>query len=131
MLVAGVWKLGVPMTALAASRALSSLYLGQTSARSLLSSCVTRNARGCHRVFWTLQPSCMGRRSSKIAMRKSTQDAKKSKLYGKLGKQIVTSVKAGGPNPAANAELALLIDKAKQYDIPKDIIDRYLRSAQA
>lgn len=39
------------------------------------------------------------------------------------------SVKAGGPNPAANAALAQLIQQAKDTDVPKDIIDRNIKKA--
>ena len=47
----------------------------------------------------------MGRRSSKIAMRKGVQDAKKAKSWGKFGKLILQAAKAGGPSPEANVRL--------------------------
>ena len=50
-------------------------------------------------------PVQMGRRSSKIAMRKGAQDAKKAKLWGKYGKLILQAAKAGGPSPEGNARL--------------------------
>ena len=47
----------------------------------------------------------MGRRSSKIAVRKGVQDAKKAKSWGKYGKLILQAAKAGGPSPEANVRL--------------------------
>ncbi|MCO5588970.1 hypothetical protein L7F22_042934 [Adiantum nelumboides] len=82
------------------------------------------------RKLWTTVPVQMGRRSSKIAMRKGAQDAKKAKLYGKLGKEIVSAVRRGGsPNPVANSALAALLQYAKEFDIPKDIIERNIKKA--
>lgn len=82
------------------------------------------------RKLWTSMPVQMGRRSSKIAMRKGAQDAKKAKLYGKIGKEIVSAVKKGGsPNPVANPTLAALLQYAKDFDIPKDIIERNIKKA--
>ena len=52
-----------------------------------------------------VSPVQMGRRSSKIAMRKGVQDAKKAKLWGKFGKLILQAAKAGGPSPEANVRL--------------------------
>lgn len=72
---------------------------------------------------------CMGRRSSKIAMRKGAQDAKKAKLYGKIGKQIISAVKIGGPNVASNSALAVLLAQARFFDVPKDILDRNIKKA--
>jgi hypothetical protein len=38
-------------------------------------------------------------------------------------------VKEGGPSPAANPALAVLLQQAKEADVPKDIIDRNLKKA--
>eukprot|EP00271_Cylindrocystis_brebissonii_P006971 TRINITY_DN19993_c0_g1_i1.p1 TRINITY_DN19993_c0_g1~~TRINITY_DN19993_c0_g1_i1.p1 ORF type:complete len:377 (-),score=45.34 TRINITY_DN19993_c0_g1_i1:78-1208(-) len=81
------------------------------------------------RHFHVASPVCMGRRSSKIAMRKGKEDAKKAKLYGKVGKQIISAVREGGPNPASNSALALLLTQARMYDIPKDILERNIKKA--
>lgn len=74
-------------------------------------------------------PLNMGRRSSKIAARKGAQNAKKSKLYGKIGKELVTALKRGGPNPVSNSWLADILEKAKELDIPKEILDRNIKKA--
>ncbi|XP_057525064.1 probable transcriptional regulatory protein At2g25830 [Amaranthus tricolor] len=76
-----------------------------------------------------ISPLCMGRRSSKIATRKGAQDLKKGKLYSKIGKEVVSAVKKGGPNPLSNTALAVLIEKAKELDVPKDIVERNIKKA--
>ncbi|KAJ6330170.1 hypothetical protein OIU76_008903 [Salix suchowensis] len=77
----------------------------------------------------TFPPVCMGRRSCKIAGRKGAQDAKKAKLYCRIGKEVVSAVKKGGPNPESNTALAALIDKFKELDIPKEILERNIKRA--
>ncbi|KAK8547403.1 hypothetical protein V6N13_098113 [Hibiscus sabdariffa] len=77
----------------------------------------------------TFPPLCMGRRSSKIAGRKGAQDAKKAKTYSRIGKEVVSAVKKGGPNPASNTVLAAVIEKAKELDIPKEILERNIKRA--
>nr|AFK47790.1 unknown [Lotus japonicus] len=72
---------------------------------------------------------CMGRRSSKIARRKGTQDVKRAKLYSRIGKKVVSAVKKGGPNVATNSDLAAVLEKAKELDVPKDIIERNIKRA--
>ncbi|KAF6164221.1 hypothetical protein GIB67_010191 [Kingdonia uniflora] len=81
------------------------------------------------RRIWTFSPVCMGRRSCKIAGRKNAQDAKKAKRYGKIGKEIVSAVKKGGPNPVSNSILAVLLEKAKELDVPKEILERNMKRA--
>ncbi|XP_073285355.1 probable transcriptional regulatory protein At2g25830 isoform X1 [Primulina huaijiensis] len=81
------------------------------------------------RNIWTSTPLCMGRRSCKIAGRKTTQDAKKAKLYARFGKEVVSAVKKGGSSPISNTTLAALFEKAKELDIPRDILDRNIKRA--
>ncbi|KAI3792001.1 hypothetical protein L2E82_05870 [Cichorium intybus] len=81
------------------------------------------------RKIWTRGPLCMGRRSCKIAGRKGAQDAKKAKLYAKVGKEVVSAVKKGGPNPVSNTTLAALLEKAKELDVPKEILERNIKRA--
>lgn len=84
---------------------------------------------GGTRRFWIAAPVCMGRRSSKIAMRKGAQDLQKSKIYGKVGKLIVTAVRAGGASPGSNPALAFALAQARLYAVPKDIIERNMKKA--
>lgn len=80
------------------------------------------------RRIW-MSPVCMGRRSCKIAGRKGAQDAKKAKLYARIGKEVVSAVKRGGTSPIANTLLAAVLEKAKELDVPKEILDRNIKRA--
>lgn len=59
----------------------------------------------------------------------NSQDARKSKLYGKIGKLIVQAVKAGGTDTTGNARLREVLKQAQQASVPKDIIDRNISRA--
>eukprot|EP00197_Chlamydomonas_leiostraca_P013594 CAMPEP_0202859040 /NCGR_PEP_ID=MMETSP1391-20130828/1330_1 /ASSEMBLY_ACC=CAM_ASM_000867 /TAXON_ID=1034604 /ORGANISM="Chlamydomonas leiostraca, Strain SAG 11-49" /LENGTH=269 /DNA_ID=CAMNT_0049538041 /DNA_START=62 /DNA_END=871 /DNA_ORIENTATION=- len=71
----------------------------------------------------------MGRRAAKIALRKGKADAKKAKIYGKIGKKIIQVVKAGGPDPGSNSKLHDLLKQARELGVPKDIIERNVKRA--
>uniref|UniRef100_A0A162BA02 Uncharacterized protein n=1 Tax=Daucus carota subsp. sativus TaxID=79200 RepID=A0A162BA02_DAUCS len=81
------------------------------------------------RKIWTSGPLCMGRRSSKIAGRKGAQDAKKAKLYSRIGKEVISAVKKGGPSLVSNKALADLLEKFKELDVPKEIFERNVKKA--
>lgn len=81
------------------------------------------------RKIWISSPLCMGRRSCKIAGRKVAQNAKKMKLYSKIGKEVISALKKGGPNPVSNTALASILEKAKELDVPKDIVERNIKRA--
>ncbi|KAG6409596.1 hypothetical protein SASPL_127636 [Salvia splendens] len=87
------------------------------------------NYGSCERKISTRAPLCMGRRSSKIAGRKTQNDLKKGKLYARFGKEVVSAVKKGGASPVSNTALAALFEKAKELDIPRDILDRNIKRA--
>lgn len=57
------------------------------------------------------------RRSAKIAVRKGKADAQKSKLYGKIGKQIAQAVRQGGPDALANTRLRDALAAAKMAQV--------------
>ena len=54
-----------------------------------------------------------------IKHRKEAQDAKKTKLFTKLIKEIIVATQQGGPNPESNSTLRLVIQRAKDANIPK------------
>lgn len=74
-------------------------------------------------------PVQMGRRSAKIALRKGKADAKKAKVYGKIGKKIIQIVKAGGGDPTTNSKLSDLLKQARELGVPRDILDRNIKKA--
>ncbi|KAL6006114.1 hypothetical protein ACLOJK_040160 [Asimina triloba] len=57
------------------------------------------------------------------------QDLKKVKRYSKIGKEVVSAVKKGGPNPISNVALAAVLEKAKELDVPKEILERNIKRA--
>ncbi|VAH21272.1 unnamed protein product [Triticum turgidum subsp. durum] len=81
------------------------------------------------RRIWTFQPLCMGRRSCKIAGRKGAQNLKKMKRNSKIGKEIVAAIKKGGPSPSSNTALAALLEKVRELDVPKEVVERNIKRA--
>ncbi|KAF5743243.1 hypothetical protein HS088_TW09G01309 [Tripterygium wilfordii] len=77
----------------------------------------------------TYPPVCMGRRSCKIAHRKGVQGAKKAKLHLRMAKEVISAVKKGGPNPISNLALAAVLEKAKELDVPQEIVERNIKRA--
>jgi YebC/PmpR family DNA-binding regulatory protein len=55
-------------------------------------------------------------------------DAKRGKLWSKLAKAIIVAAKHGGPDPDANLRLRYAIDAAKAVSMPKDNIQRAIRT---
>ena len=64
-----------------------------------------------------------------IMHRKGRQDAAKSKLFGKLAREITVSAKMGLPDPTMNARLRAAIIAARAENMPKDNIDRAIKKA--
>src|SRR5271165_2847715 len=65
-----------------------------------------------------------------IMHRKGRQDAAKSKLFGKLAREITVAAKMGLPDPAMNARLRAAIIAARVENMSKDSIDRAIKKAQ-
>lgn len=42
---------------------------------------------------------------------------------------ILCSIKKGGPNPSSNTNLATILEKARELDIPKEIVERNIKKA--
>ncbi|MGC1446795.1 MAG: YebC/PmpR family DNA-binding transcriptional regulator [Xanthobacteraceae bacterium] len=64
-----------------------------------------------------------------IMHRKGRQDAVKSKLFGKLAREITVSAKLGTPDPTMNPRLRAAIIAARAENMPKDNIDRAIKKA--
>jgi YebC/PmpR family DNA-binding regulatory protein len=62
-----------------------------------------------------------------IRIRKSKQDALRSKLFTKLAREIIVAARTGGGNPDANARLRLAIEKAREHHMPADNIKRAIQ----
>jgi YebC/PmpR family DNA-binding regulatory protein len=64
-----------------------------------------------------------------IMHRKGRQDAAKSKLFGKLAREIAVSAGIGLPDPAMNPRLRAAIIAARAENMPRDNIDRAIKKA--
>lgn len=61
---------------------------------------------------------------SKIKRQKTSEDAKRGKIFGKLVRKISVAARDGGDDPEFNVDLKNAIDEAKSYNMPKDTIER-------
>ncbi|MBX7356313.1 YebC/PmpR family DNA-binding transcriptional regulator [Clostridium chauvoei] len=64
-----------------------------------------------------------------IQNKKGKADAKRGKIFTKLGKELVIAVKNGGPIPDNNPKLRDKIAKAKAANMPNDTIQRSIKKA--
>lgn len=66
-----------------------------------------------------------------IKRRKGAQDAKKSRIFSRIVKEISVAVKEGGADPETNSRLRMAIQNAKGVNMPKDNIDRAIKKASS
>ncbi len=66
---------------------------------------------------------------SKIKNKKGSEDARRGKIFTKLGRNISVAVREGGDNPDYNPALKAAIDKAKAENMPNDNIERAIKKA--
>ena len=67
---------------------------------------------------------------SKIKRKKGANDAKRSKIFGRVLKEIAVAVKEGGSgDPSFNPRLRLAVANAKGVNLPKDNIERAIKKA--
>lgn len=66
-----------------------------------------------------------------IMHRKGAQDAKRSKIFAKLAREITVAAKLGMPDPAMNPRLRGAIQAARAENMPKDNIERAIKKSQA
>ena len=64
-----------------------------------------------------------------IQNKKGKADAKRGKIFTKIGKELVIAVKNGGPIPDNNPKLRDVIAKAKAANMPNDTIQRSIKKA--
>lgn len=64
-----------------------------------------------------------------IQAKKSKTDAKRGKIFTKIGKEIALAVKNGGSNPETNPKLKDVIAKAKANNMPQDTINRAIKKS--
>jgi YebC/PmpR family DNA-binding regulatory protein len=61
---------------------------------------------------------------AQIKHRKAATDAKRGKLFTKLARAITVAAREGGGDPDGNPTLATAVQKARDYSMPKDNIQR-------
>ena len=66
---------------------------------------------------------------STIKRKKEANDAKRSKMFTKIIKDITIAVREGGPDPNSNPRLRLAIANARGVNMPKDNIQRAINKA--
>ncbi len=67
-----------------------------------------------------------------IKHRKGKADAKKGKVFSRIAKEIISAVKVGGSgDPKSNPRLRLVLTKARDANVPNDIIDRNIKKASS
>ena len=64
---------------------------------------------------------------STIKRKKGALDAKRSKVFTKIIKEISVAVREGGPDPMGNPRLRLAIQSAKAANMPKENIERAIK----
>ncbi|HPQ47874.1 MAG TPA: YebC/PmpR family DNA-binding transcriptional regulator [Clostridia bacterium] len=64
-----------------------------------------------------------------IKHKKERSDAKRGKIFTKIGREIYVAVKQGGPDPEGNSKLKDIIAKAKAANMPNDNIARSIKKA--
>ena len=65
-----------------------------------------------------------------IMYRKGAQDAKRSKMFSKLAREITAAAKTGLPDPDMNAQLRAAVLAARAQNMPKDNIERAIKKSQ-
>lgn len=64
-----------------------------------------------------------------VMHQKGKSEAKRSKIFGKLAREIAVAAKTGMPDPAHNPRLRAAILEARKNNLPRDRIDRAIKSA--
>jgi len=64
-----------------------------------------------------------------IKREKNITDQKRGQIFSKMARLISVAAKEGGPNPETNSKLKLAIDAAKNYNLPKENIERAIKRA--
>jgi len=66
---------------------------------------------------------------SQIKRQKGVADARRGQQFTKLAREIGVAVRQGGPDPQSNFKLRLIVQKAKDSNLPLENIERAIRRA--
>jgi YebC/PmpR family DNA-binding regulatory protein len=64
---------------------------------------------------------------STIKRQKGVADARRGQIFTKLAREIIVAVREGGDNPEGNYRLRLVIQKARDNNMPLDNIERAIK----
>ena len=64
-----------------------------------------------------------------IKHRKGRADAIKGKIFSRITKEIISAVKQSGPDPKSNPKLRLVLQKAREANLPNENIERNIKKA--
>lgn len=64
---------------------------------------------------------------SKIKRKKGANDARRSKIWARLTREIMIASRNGGGETSMNPKLGLAVEKAKSENMPKDNIERAIK----
>ena len=73
----------------------------------------------------------MGRAFEYRKARKLKRWGSMARTFTKLGKEIAICVKAAGPDPASNSRLRVLMQNAKNANMPKENVERAIKKASS
>lgn len=62
-----------------------------------------------------------------VAATKNANDAKKGKIFSKLARVITIAVKEKGPDVSSNIQLKALMERARDFNMPKENIERAIK----
>lgn len=60
---------------------------------------------------------------------KESEDKKRARIFSKLAQEISVAVKEMGKNPEANPKLRLIIERSKEFNLPKQNIERAIKKS--
>lgn len=72
----------------------------------------------------------MGRKWANIVAKKTAKDGANSKIYAKFGVEIYVAAKQGEADPESNSALKFVLERAKQAQVPKHVIDKAIDKAK-
>ncbi|MCU0511877.1 MAG: YebC/PmpR family DNA-binding transcriptional regulator, partial [Anaerolineae bacterium] len=64
---------------------------------------------------------------STIKRKKGAEDAKRGKIFTRVGREIMIAAREGGGDPDSNPKLYLAVQKARAANMPKDNIERAIK----
>lgn len=66
-----------------------------------------------------------------IKHRKGKADKVRGKIFSRISKEIITAVKLGGPDPKSNPRLRIVLQKAKENNVPNDNVERNIKKGMS